>query len=229
MSAALAIGLVGLLALSGSARGRSARLRFDTSGSRSVFLDENSKTRTQSVPNQSFTRSAVLSPAEASRKALSELRSMGGAHRPPEAVDALRVVTAGHKKVLWIDMVKVNREAKGRGLGAAAAGRVETWGVEQGGHARLGGLLRLHGHRLSAPLLGEARILLDLRRRRRGRPADHHLQGAQEWLRFGETMAPRRPSSRWRRWLVSAWPTGPAGGGGVDLASARSSGTRACA
>ena len=132
MSAALAIGLVGLLALSGSARGRSARLRFDTSGSRSVFLDENSKTRTQSVPNQSFTRSAVLSPAEASRKALSELRSMGGAHRPPEAVDALRVVTAGHKKVLWIDMVKVNREAKGRGLGAAAAGRVETWGVEQG-------------------------------------------------------------------------------------------------
>ena len=101
MSAALAIGLVGLLALSGSARGRSARLRFDTSGSRSVFLDENSKTRTQSVPNQSFTRSAVLSPAEASRKALSELRSMGGAHRPPEAVDALRVVTAGHKKVLW--------------------------------------------------------------------------------------------------------------------------------
>lgn len=102
-------------------------------GSRSgVFLDENSKTRTQSVPNQSFTRSAVLSPAEASRKALSELRSMGGAHRPPEAVDALRVVTAGHKKVLWIDMVKVNREAKGRGLGAAAAGRVETWGVEQG-------------------------------------------------------------------------------------------------
>lgn len=103
-------------------------------GSRSdgVFLDENSKTRTQAVPNQSFTRSAVLSPAEASRKALSELRSMGGGYRPPEALDALRAVTAGHKKVLWIDMVKVNREAKGRGLGAAAADRVEAWGVEQG-------------------------------------------------------------------------------------------------
>ena len=57
---------------------------------------------------------------------------MGGEHRPLEAVDALRVVTAGHKRVLWIDLVKVNIEAKGRGLGAAAAGRVEAWGVGQG-------------------------------------------------------------------------------------------------
>jgi len=132
MSALLAVGLVALLAASGSARGGLGRLRLGERGSRSVFLDENSKTRIQAVHNQSFTRSAVLSPAEASRKALSELRSMGGEHRPPEAVDALRVVSAGHKKILWIDLVKINDEQKGRGRGSAVARRMEAWAQAQG-------------------------------------------------------------------------------------------------
>ena len=132
MSALLAVGLVALLAASGSARVSPARLRPGDRGSRSVFLDERSRSRIQAVANQSYTRSAVMSPAEVSRKALSELRGVGGGHGPSEAVTALRAITSGHKKILWIDLVKINDKQKGRGLGSAAARRMEAWAQAQG-------------------------------------------------------------------------------------------------
>lgn len=97
----------------------------------SIFLQESDRSRIQSVASQSFTKSAILSPAKATQTALSEMRALGGS-LPAAVASSLRLMTSTHKKILWVDMVKINSERMGQGLGTAAVDRMESWARSRG-------------------------------------------------------------------------------------------------
>jgi GNAT superfamily N-acetyltransferase len=127
MSAGVAIGLTALLALAAPLRAGS-RARAPVH----VEIDPSRRTRLQVVPQESFSRVAVLSRQQAERTALSELRAMTRHDMPTHARAALRDALADHRSVLWVDLLKVNPLTRGRGLGAEAVGRLEDWGRSQG-------------------------------------------------------------------------------------------------
>jgi GNAT superfamily N-acetyltransferase len=104
-------------------------------GSMAAHIEETSRSRMQAIPGQSFSRAEVLTRSEAARKLISEFNALSNTRIDRVASESIQRVLAPHKKLLWIDLLKVNDEKKGRGLGASAVDRAERWAQRQGATA----------------------------------------------------------------------------------------------
>jgi hypothetical protein len=126
----LAVGAVAALTL---AAGLGARR--GAAGSMAAHIEETSRGRMQVIPGQSFSRAQLLTQNEAVRKLTSEFNALSNTRIDRLALASIKQALAPHKNLLWIDLLKVNDEKKGRGLGASAVDRVEGWAQTQGATA----------------------------------------------------------------------------------------------
>lgn len=104
-------------------------------GSMAAHIEETSRGRMQVIPGQSFSKVQVLTQNEAVRKLTSEFNGLSNTRIDRLALASIKQALAPHKKLLWIDLLKINDEKKGRGLGASAVDRAEGWAQAQGATA----------------------------------------------------------------------------------------------